>query len=120
MKIYSKKTVGLILTGTLLFASLNSCVKNRNDLATDFGAITPILEVLSVPQNAATPTTFQALAYTPTDPIQKVPVYVHFSAPQPADRDYTVTLALDPTFIADYNTARGTNFVALATNIYSV
>ena len=109
-----------LVSGIMLLASLNSCVKNRNDLATDFSAITPIVEILSVPQTAATPKKFQALAYTPTDPIQKIPIYVHFSAPQPADKDYVITLALDPTTIADYNTANGTAFTALATNIYSV
>ena len=120
MKIYSKKTTGLLLSGALLFASLNSCVKNRNDLATNFSAITSIVEVLSWPQPSATPRTFAPLAYTPTDPIQKVLVYVHFSAPQPADKDYVVTLALDPTTIANYNTANNTTYVALATNVWSV
>src|SRR5665647_865212 len=120
MKIYSKKTAGLVLSGALLFASLNSCVKNRNDLATDFSTIKPVIEILSAPQNAATPVTFQALSLDASAGSQQIKVYVHYSAPQPADRDIVVTLAIDQTTISTYNTNNGTNYQLLASNAFTV
>ena len=121
MKIYFKNWLGLVASSILLFTSLDSCVKNRNDLATDFSKITPIVELLAgAPITSGNPTRFKVLALdispTPTTLI----LYVNYAAPGKAPNDIDVTVALDPAGLAAYNTANGTEYTIPAADAFSL
>jgi Domain of unknown function (DUF1735) len=47
-------------------------------------------------------------------------VYVTYDADQPADKDITVTLALKPTLISDFNSNNGTSLVEMPANTYTI
>src|SRR5438309_177935 len=120
MKINLKRWLGLAASSTLLLAALNSCVKNRNDLAVDFTQIQATVELLQNSALSATPATYKGLVFVASPTPSTEIMYVNLAFPDPAPNDITVTLAIDPTAIADYNTAHpGSNFQILAPNTYS-
>jgi hypothetical protein len=47
-------------------------------------------------------------------------VYVTYDADQPTDKDITVTLALKPTLISDFNSANGTSLIEIPANAYTI
>jgi hypothetical protein len=108
----NNKWLGLITSSFLLLTVLNSCLKDRNKLATDFAKATSIVELPDAG--------FQALAFdispTPTNAI----IYVNLAGPVVADKDIPVTLALDPAGLADYNTANGTSYTMLPDSAFTV
>jgi hypothetical protein len=96
-------------------------VKNRNDLATDFSKITPIVELLAgEPITSGNPTRFKVLALDIKPEATTVNVYVNYAAPGLAPNDINVTVALDPEGLAAYNTAHGTEYAIPAADAYSL
>ena len=121
MKIYINKWLGLVASSMLLLASLNSCVKNRNDLATDFTKITPVVELLAgEPITGGNPIRFKVLGLDIKPDPTTLNVYVNYAAPGLAPNDIDVTVALDPEGLAAYNTAHGTEYAIPAADAYSL
>jgi len=96
MKIKLNKWIGLMAGTLVLLAGLNSCLKNRNVLATDFSKVT---NVVDLPVNG-----FKALAFNVTPDPQVVNIYVELGGPL-LDKDVQVTLVYDPLALVDYNAA---------------
>ena len=98
----------------VLLIGLSSCLKNRNSAVTltDFPTVPEVAEISSPG--------FHALAFELTSTPQLVNAYVNIASPKPVSQDVTVTLALDPTALADYNSANGTTYQVLASNAYSI
>ena len=63
---------------------------------------------------------FHALTFDFTTTPQTVPIYVNIASPKPVSQDVVVTLAPDPTGLADYNTANGTAYELLPSNAYLI
>src|SRR6478609_5701710 len=121
MKIYSKNWLTLGLSSILLFTVLNSCVKNRNDLATDFSHLTPIVELIAgEPITTGNPVRFKSIALDISPQPTNLNIYVNYAAPGLAPNDIDVTLALDPTGLAAYNTANGSYYQIPASDAYSL
>jgi hypothetical protein len=97
MKMKMKKSIGAVVGVLLLLTALNSCVKNRNTLGTDFSKISPLIEL---PDNGVI-----VLAYEVTTVPQVNNITVNYAFPSPAPNDITITLALDPAGLAAYDTA---------------
>lgn len=104
MKIYINNWLGLAVSSLLLLTSLNSCVKNRNDLATDFSKLTPIVELIAgEPITTGNPVRFRSFALPILTTPTTLNIYVNYAAPGLAPNDITVTLALDPVGLAAYD-----------------
>ena len=108
----NNKWLGIITSALLLVAVLNSCVKNRNVLATDFSKATSIIEL----PNAG----FKALAFDISPTPSVVKIRVNLAGPVVADKDILVTLALDPAGLADYNTAHATTYTMLPDSAFTI
>ncbi|MEO7767801.1 MAG: DUF1735 domain-containing protein [Ferruginibacter sp.] len=111
MKIKPNKQIGSMVAAFVLVASLNSCIKDRNALGTDF---TKIVNVVDLPVNG-----FKAIALEIKPNPETVKIYVELGGPLPG-KDVMVTLALDTAAITAYNTANGTSYVPLATSSYTL
>lgn len=121
MKINLKKWLGLTVCSAILLAGFDSCVKNRNTLATDFSQAEPLVELLTAPPLGATPTKYKGLVLNLSQPSVTERIYVNYAAGGPAPKDIKVTLAIDPTGLAAFNLAQSpnTNYVLLSPNAYS-
>lgn len=119
----NNKWLGLIAVTLLLLTVLNSCIKNRNVLATDFSQATSIVDLPVIG--------FNVLAFDVTPVPQVVKIYVELAGPIPADKDIQVTLAYDPVALVDYNAANTdttgpnatgtiTHFVKLADSAFTL
>ena len=99
MKINLIKCLGISATTLMLFAALNSCVKNRNETATDFTQIQPVVELLVSPPLSSTPSKIRTVSYDTTVVNAQETIYVNYAGPGPAPRDIVITLAISPTTI---------------------
>ncbi len=104
MKIKLNNWVKLTAALLILFASLSSCVKNRNDLATDFTKVTNVIDFPNLPSQDPNGFYFKALAFNVTPDPQEVKIYVELGGPI-LDKDVQVTLVYNPTALTDYNIA---------------
>lgn len=111
MTIKLNKWVGFAASTILLFASLSSCVKNRNYSATDFSQVVNVVDLPVVG--------FKALAFDVTPVPQIVKIYVELGGPIP-NSDVEVTLAYDQAGIDAYNAANGSEFVQLADSAFTL
>lgn len=92
----NNKWLGLIVGTLILLTALNSCIKNRLSLETDFSQVTNVVDLPIIG--------FKALAFDVTPVPQVVKIYVELGGPIP-DKDVQVTLAYDPVALVDYNAA---------------
>ena len=99
---------------SILVMGFSSCLKNRNGDINLTDAKRPG-QIAEISQPG-----FHAVVFDFTTTPQNVNAYVSVVAPQPLGSDITVTLALDPTALADYNTANGTSYELPASNAYSI
>lgn len=101
----------------LVPALLTSCLKSRDSLGViaDPGSIsTGIFDRFYYGEA-------KSFALTGTPAIETIDaIKVRYSAPKQKAGDIQVTLAIDNSLITAYNTANGTNFLALPTNAYSL
>jgi hypothetical protein len=105
----------LTLAGAALF--LSSCLKDKNveDRIYGMGGISDVklVELPQAPEQTIAmnffnrDTTFNLLA-------------VRLNSDQPASQDIKVTLVPNPTLVADYNAAHGTNYTVPGSNVYTV
>jgi hypothetical protein len=120
MKIYSKNWLTLGLSSILLFTVLNSCVKNRNDLATDFSHLTPVVELIAgEPITTGNPVRFKSIALDISPQPTNLNIYVNYAAPGLAPNDIDVTLALDQATLDAYNDANGTDYQLPSSDVFS-
>lgn len=119
MKINLIRWIGFSASTLVLLAALNSCVKNRNETATDFTQIQPVVELLVSPPTSSKPSTFRTVSYDASVTNAQSTVYVNYAGPGPAPKDIVITLAVSPTTLAAYNLKNATNFVFLPTTAYN-
>jgi hypothetical protein len=98
----------------ILLLSLASCVKDRNGSVTltDYPTVPEVAEISSPG--------FHALAFNLTNQPQTVNANVNIASPNPVSEDVTVTLALDPSALANYNAANGTAYTLIDPTAYSI
>jgi hypothetical protein len=123
---YLIKCSYLIASISLLF-SLESCVKNRNDLATDFGSIQPIVEIrdnISGLGNDAGLSNFgkASLSFPATDDADTASFYVNLASVNVMGKDINVTVAVDQAAIDAYNSdpANTVDFVPMPDSLFSI
>lgn len=115
MKMKLNKWIG-IMTGILvLLASLNSCVKNRNELGTDFSQLQDhvLLENGGVQNFTSNNVAF------PTD-TTTLKISVNLASVNLPTSDVKVTIAVDAAKIAPYNSANGKNYQVLPAAAYKL
>jgi hypothetical protein len=109
-----KKQTLLLAACGLLFG-LGGCL-NDDERFDDFGGSPAIVQIPTTANFGITDN--QGL------PIQTGPVSYSFNvtvnAPSPAGQDVVVTLGVDANALKAYNTANGTNYVVLPTNLYQL
>lgn len=94
----------------LLFSS---CLK-KDDIA-DLSKVDPVIEFpLGGP--GLLKNVLSALSSGPVD----TAIALNIASPDPLNQDVTVTVAADPAAVAAYNTANGTSFEALPSNLFSI
>src|SRR5215831_14554454 len=120
---YLLKYSYLIACISLLF-SLESCVKNRNDLATDFGSIQPIVELrdnISGVGNDAGLSNFgkASLNFTADPHVQSF--YVNLASVNVRNSDLKVTLGVDQAALDAYNADpnNGIKYELMPDSLYS-
>src|SRR4051812_12920386 len=105
---YLSKYSYLITCISLVFA-LGSCVKNRNDLATDFSTIQPLVEirdnVSGVGNDAGLANFGKAALNLSADHPDTISFYVNLASVNTMNKDISVTLAIDPAALTAYNAA---------------
>src|SRR5438874_2613745 len=104
---YLLKCSYLITCISLLF-TLGSCVKNRNDLATDFSTIQPLVEIrdnVSGVGNDAGLANFGKAALNFTSDPDTISFYVNLASVNTMNQDIAVTVAIDPAALTAYNAA---------------
>jgi hypothetical protein len=114
---YYKKMIGSLL----VFAGLlmTGCLKDKD---VDDGRIgvkpdrnSKIIEMMG-PLSGLVVRTLEAS----TSDVTFTAVTVRLAAEQPAQVDVQVTLQVDPAAVTAYNTARGTNYISLPANMYTI
>ena len=115
MKIKLNKWTGL-LTGIILFANLNSCVKDKGySLETDFTGLQDhvVLQKGGLTNFSANNIRFSAdtATYNITATLASVNL---------PTSPVSVTLAVDPSLITAYNAANGTNFLPMPSDAYTL
>ncbi|MEP7143033.1 MAG: DUF1735 domain-containing protein [Ferruginibacter sp.] len=106
MKLKPNKWIGSMVVMLVVLASLNSCVKDRNELGTDFGKIVNVVDLPVIG--------FKALSFEVTPDPQLVKIYVELGGPI-QNSDVEVTLAFDQAGLDVYNAAH-TDTTVTATN----
>jgi hypothetical protein len=89
-----------------MFFTLGACVKNRNDSATDFTQIKPIVEIrdnISGVGNDAGLAYFGKATLNFSGDPDTVSFYVNMASVNALDKDVTVTLGVDAAALAAYN-----------------
>jgi hypothetical protein len=109
----NKKQLATIMM-MLLAILLTSCLKNRNG-ETNLSTVPRPGEVAELPDPG-----FHSEAFDFTTQPQTVPVYVNIASPAPVAQDVVVTLALDPTGLADYNSANGSSYEVPDATVFSI
>jgi len=109
-----KKILSLFLAGSMALG-LTSCL-NDDEHFVDFAGAGSVIDI---PTSA-----FYGVAPNAAFPIQSTPVSysfnVNLSGPKTLGQDVTVNLAVDPTVLAQYNTANGTDYQALPAALYQL
>lgn len=98
------KKYSFLIAGLLLAATLTSCVKNRNDLATDFSNLKPIIEFRTPETNNVGLAYFSkaALFLTDAEP-DTVTMYVNIASVNALSKDLSVTVDVNDAAISAYN-----------------
>jgi hypothetical protein len=112
MKINNYKLLAL---GGLLFivaSSLDSCVKSRSG-ETDFGGLKPIV---LIPEGGTGGT---KLTFPPTDDTDTTLFHLNYAATTVAPADETITIAIDQTQIAAFNSNSTIQYTIFPDSIYS-
>jgi len=112
------KTIFKIALFILIGFSFNACL--NDEPITDYteGSIKPIVLIPNgnfPALNPIAPTTLEVSA-TPAN----LDLYARVSWSKPLDRDVTVTFAVDPTIVTDYNAKFSTKYEALASDAYQL
>ena len=96
-----------LITGISLVFALGSCVKDRNDLATDFSNIQPIVEIRDnisgVGNDAGLANFGKAALNLSADHPDTVSFYVNLASVNVMNHDISVTLAIDDAARVAYN-----------------
>jgi hypothetical protein len=106
------------MTGAGLFVMaflLNSCVKSRSG-DTDFSSLKP---VVLIPEGGLNAFTSQALTFPGTDATDTAFFYVNYAATNVAPADETVTLAVDPNALQNFNSTSSLQYALFPDSIYS-
>lgn len=116
MKIKLNKWIGLMTGMFVLFISLNSCVKNRNVLGTDFSHLQDHVVLVNgglVNFSAAN------IAFNNGD-TTTVTLIVDLASVNLPTSPVKVTIGLDGPQVDNYNASKGTHFQLLPTNAYNI
>jgi len=100
----------------MLLGSLSSCLKN-GAYYTDFSAISASVDLPLAASNNNGPVPF---AYDATAASPSIPVIVNLASATTLSTATTATLAVDATFLDDYNTSNGTSYVLMPADAYTV
>jgi hypothetical protein len=107
-----KKLLSLFVAGGIAF-SMTSCLKDEAHFV-DFAGSPPVIDI---PTSA-----FYGVVANQGLTIQTAPVSysfnVNLSGPKTLAQDVTVTLAVDPTVLTQYNAANGTSYQPLPASLY--
>ena len=110
-----KQLSAIAITCSMLL--LASCVKNRNEGATDFSQLAPIMQI---PEGGLTHFSSSALLFPASDLSDTARFHVNYAATTTAPTDIVVTLAYDAAALAAYNAANPTaTYEKFPDSIYS-
>jgi len=115
MKIKLNKWIGF-MTGTfVLLVTLNSCVKDRNPSATDFSGLKDHVTLIR-----GGLTNFSANNIRFTADTASYSIIADLASVNLPTSPVKVTLAVDASLVAAYNTANGTSFLPLPDDAYAI
>ncbi len=118
MKKYFNKWLVLVLSSILLLSTMNSCVKNRNDLETDFSKLQDFVILQSAGLGNFASAGFQV---TPDSPdTQRFDIIVTLASKNVAQSDIKVTLGVTDPNRTDYNAANGTTYQPFTASMYRI
>jgi hypothetical protein len=115
MKIKLNKWIGAITGTFVLFVGLNSCVKDRNPSATDFSGLKDHVTFI---RGGLTNFSANNIRFT-TDTASYSIIADLASVNLPAN-PVKVTIGVDASLVAAYNTANGTTFLPLPNDAYAI
>ncbi|MBB6498539.1 BT_3987 domain-containing protein [Pedobacter cryoconitis] len=103
----------------LCVIGLSSCLKNKN-AQPDFSSVTPVVEIpVNAPAGNGGGNSLIA-SFTVDPALSDYVFYVNYAAPAANANDLKITLAVDPTALATYNTTNSTTLPILPSNGYVV
>lgn len=98
---------------------LSSCLKNKNEQP-DFSSVTPVLEIpVASPTGNGGGNSITLTYVTPLNATEDYTFYVNYAAPDANASAIPVTLTVDPTALAKWNTTNGSSVPILASSNYS-
>ena len=103
---------GILLLSVLSFSS---CVKSRTG-ETDFSGLKP---VVLIPEGGLAAFSSQALTFPGTDVTDTASFYVNYAATNVAPADEAITIAIDPTALATYNSSSSIQYQLFPDSIFS-
>lgn len=115
MKIKLNKWIGLVTGMFLLLVSLNSCLKNRNALATDFSKLQD--HVLLMNSGLGSVSASNVAFNTDTTTIT---IIANLASVNPPTSPVVVTIGVDAAKIAEYNASHNTAFVVVPDSGYTL
>lgn len=100
-------------------ASLSSCLKDN--LQPDFSQNKPVIELPlgTSATNGGGNSLTTSFTLNPTVPSDYF-VYLNYAAPSAPSKDVTVTISTDSAAVTKFNTANGTNYIAMPANGYTL
>ena len=104
--------------GLILFLAaslLSSCVKSRVG-ETDLNNLQPLV---LIPEGGLSTFSTEALVYPAADASDTATFHVNYAAPNVAPADETITLAIDPTALATYNSSSAIQYAMAPDSIFS-
>jgi len=115
------------IAGFVLFAGMNACVKDRNDLATDFSNLQSLVEIrdnISGLGNDAGLANFSraSLSFSHDDETDTAYFYVNIASVNTLSTELTVTIGVDADALAAYNAdaTHTVKFDAMPDSIFSI
>src|SRR5882757_369966 len=111
------KSKFLIMPGLLSIILLNSCLKDSPYM--DVANTAAIAQFGISPANGSTGP-FDYAGDTAAAPVADTSVALVIASPQVLNKAVTITVHVDPSQISAYNTANGTSYTMLPSNLYSI
>lgn len=109
-----------LIAGVAMVVSLASCVKNRNDLNTDFSGLKPLVELRTPPANVAGLLNFSKASLNFASDTTTLSFYVNLASVEAMNKDLTVNVSVDNAAITNYNATSAIQYEVFPDSTFSL